>query len=118
MGKYTGNGYMQAIYGVDNNVWAIDHDNRLQYRSGMKFKNLKGDKWESVDDRKWLDVAGNYGGYHVFGIDTNFVVWYREGIEGEGEAGRFWSEINGKMKQVRLGVGHFLWGIDLDDRIV
>jgi hypothetical protein len=46
---------------------------------------------ELDEEKKWIDVAGNYRGYHVFGIDENNIVWFREGIENPTHPGRYWS---------------------------
>jgi len=57
------------IYGVEEDIWGISGDGRMQYRQGVSQTNHKGTDWIKTDNRKWAECVGNYDRSQMIAFD-------------------------------------------------
>jgi len=105
------------VYGVSEDVWSVNADGKMLYRTGVTQENHKGAEWVRTDNKIWKEAVGNYDRTQMIAFDDEDYIFYREGIEPNHMQGRIWSPIKGRMKCGRLGHGQVLWGINQQGKV-
>lgn len=92
----------------DSGTWAVDKNNQVRYL--LPTGASVGDSWDYVGSDFFKSIDSGPKGY-VFGVRSNGMLVYRDGISSFFPSGRQWVNLGQSLKSVSVG-SYGIWGVD------